>query len=130
MPNKTIKFIPKHTAAHTNYRTITEEDMTFLQTELVRWTVKMGEISIDRNPDSKWVFNQWWNKRTDTLPKGRSGQNTPASFVAGVLANTMFGEQRDLTDKQMDALQSISHIMGNCFDDCSCIRFMIGFEYV
>lgn len=130
MPNKTIKFIPKHTTAHTNYRTITEEDMTFLQTELVRWTVKMGEISIDRDTDSKWVFNQWWNKRTETLPKGRNGQNTPASFVAGVLANTMFGEQRDLTDKQMDAIQSISHILGNCFDDCSSIRFMIGFEYV
>jgi hypothetical protein len=130
MPNKTIKFIPKHTASNTNYRTISEEDMKFLQEEFIRWIVKMGEISIQRDPDSKWVFNQWWNKRTATLPYSRTGQNTPASFVSGVLANTMFGEQRDLTDKQMDALQSVSHIMGNVFDDCSTLKFMIGFEYV
>lgn len=128
--DKIIKYIPKHTTAQTNYRTITEEDMTFLQTELVRWTVKMGEISIQRDTDSKWVFNQWWNKRTDTLPKGRNGQNTPASFISGVLANTMFGEQRDLTDKQMDAICNISHIMGNCFEDCSTLKFMIGLEFV
>ena len=64
------------------------------------------------------------------LPCGRSGQNTPASFVAGVLANTMFGEQRDLTDKQMDGLQNISHIMGSVFEDCHSLKFMIGFEYV
>lgn len=126
---RNIRYIPKHTSANTNYREVGQDDMAFIQQELIRWLAVMSELDMARDDDSRWARDQWWHKRTDTLPKGREGQNTPASFVGGLINNMVFGTQRDLTDKQMDALQNISHIMGNCFDACTVITFQVGFEH-
>lgn len=124
---RTIKYIPKVTAAHTQYREIDPEDQLWLQTELIRWLAVMSELDMCHDSDSKWVKDQWWHKRSATLPKGRLGQNTPASFVGGLLHNIMFGNQRDLTDKQMDAIQNISHIISQAAEGCTGIKFQIGF---
>lgn len=123
-----IKFIPKITHARTEYREIAEEDMSFLQSEMIRWLSRMAELGVERSEDSKWVNNQWWHKRTDTLPKGANGQNTPASFTGGMINNIVFGTQRDLTDKQMDAIMNISHVLGSALEGCTSITFQIGFE--
>jgi hypothetical protein len=123
-----IKYVPKATAAKTNYREVSIEDMAFIQQELIRWLAIMSELDMKRDPDSKWVRDQWFHKRTDTLPKGELGQNTPASFIGGLINNLVFGTQRDLTEKQMDALQNISHVMGGAFDTCTSMTFQIGFQ--
>jgi hypothetical protein len=102
--------------------------MEFLQSELIRWLALMSEIDMARDEDSKWVNTQWWHKRTETLPRGREGSNTPASFTGGLVNNMVFGTQRDLTDKQMDAIQNISHVLGQCIEGCTCITFQIGFD--
>jgi hypothetical protein len=125
---RVIKFVPKSTGARTEYREISVDDMAFVQSEMIRWLALMSELDMARDEDSKWVNNQWWHKRTDTLPRGRAGQNTPASFVGGMINNLVFGEQRDLSDKQMDAIQNISHIMANFNDECSILTFQIGFN--
>jgi hypothetical protein len=124
---RTIKYIPKVTSAQTQYREIDADDQIWLQTELIRWLAIMGELDMYHDADSKWVRDQWWHKRTATLPKGRLGQNTPASFVGGLLHNIMFGNQRDLTDKQMDAIQNISHIISQAAEGCTQVKFQIGF---
>ena len=124
-----IQYIPKITAARTNYREISEEDMAWLQQELIRWLALLAECDQYRDPEVKFVRDQWWHKRTGTLPKGREGQNTPCSFVGGLVNNLIFGEQHDLSDRQMDALTNISHIIGSAFDtQCSEITFQIGFD--
>lgn len=125
-----IKYVPKVTSARTEYREVSIEDMAFIQQELIRWLAVMSEIDMNRDEDSKWVRDQWWHKRTDTLPRGREGQNTPASFVGGLVNNILFGDQRDLTDKQMDAIQNISHVLGQALEGCSTIVFQIGFDHV
>lgn len=123
-----INYIPKITAARTNYREISSEDMDWLQLELIRWLSLMAECDQYRDAEVKYVRDQWWHKRTSTLPKGKEGQNTPCSFVGGLVNNIMFGNQRDLTDKQMDAITNISHILGSAYDTvCSEITFQIGF---
>jgi hypothetical protein len=125
---RVIKFIPKSTGARTEYREIAIEDMAFVQSEMIRWLAIMSELDMARDEDSRWVRDQWWHKRTETLPRGRAGSNTPASFVGGMINNLVFGEQRDLSDKQMDAIQNISHIMANFNDECSILTFQIGFN--
>lgn len=126
---KIVRYVPKFTAAKTNYREISQEDMAFLQQEWIRWLAIMSELDQSRAEDDRWVRDQWWHKRTSTLPKGEHGQNTPASFVGGLINNFVFGTQRDITDRQMDAVQNISHIMGSAFPDtCHDIRFQIGFD--
>ena len=127
MTLRTIKYIPKITSARTEYREIEPDDMSWLTLELMRWLATMAELDQCRDEDSRWVREQWWHKRTDTLPKGQHGQNTPASFIGGLVKNLTFGTQRDLSDKQMDAVQNISHVVGGAFSDCTQMRFQIGF---
>ena len=125
---RVIKYIPKATSARTEYREISVEDMAFIQQELIRWLALMSELDMSRDEDSKWVRDQWWHKRSDSLPKGVEGQNTPGSFTGGLVNNLVFGTQRDLTNKQMDAIQNISHVLGQCVEGCTCITFQIGFD--
>ncbi len=124
---KTIKYIPKTTGARTQYREIDAEDMSWLQTELIRWMANANELGQKRDEDSEYFTRQWWMKRTQTLPKGQWGPNSPSSFIGGTVNNLVFGTQRDLSDKQMDSIQNISMIMGQAFEGCSQIRFQIGF---
>jgi hypothetical protein len=124
-----IKYTPKITSARTEYREIDPEDLTWLKSELIQWLSIMGELDMSRDEDSRWVRDQWWHKRTSTLPKGKEGQNTPCSFISGLINNLVFGSQRDITDKQMDAIQNISSVMGGAYSTCTQIRFQIGFSF-
>ena len=116
---KTIEYDPKITNASTQYNKISDTDMAYLQGELVKYLSLMGELSKSRNRDIQNILNQYWRKRSQTLPKGKDGWNTPESFVSGLLNNTMFGTQNDLSDIQMDALTNISSMMENIADAVS-----------
>lgn len=123
MKEITITYTEKSTLANTDYRRLEPDDLIFVQSELVRWSSRMNELDVTKDEDFAWARDNWWHKRTKELPYGKGGPNTPASFIGGVLNNTMFGTQRDLTAKQMQAIQSISEIMANAFDDCTSITF-------
>jgi hypothetical protein len=89
----------------------------------------MAEADMAHDADSKWVRDQWWHKRSPNLPKGKLGQNTPCSFVGGLINNLVFGTQRDITNTQMDAVQNISGILGEVYDSCTQIRFQISMGF-
>jgi hypothetical protein len=125
---RTIKYIPKITQARTEYREISDDDMAWLKMEFWRWLAQMAELEQSRDQDSRWVLEQWWHRRTDTLPKGQSGQNTPSSFVGGLTQNLVFGTQRDLTERQIEGIQTISHVLSQAYASCTAVRFQIGFE--
>lgn len=129
MANNTriIKYIPKITSARTEYREIDAEDMAWLQTELIRWLATSAEIQQRRDEDAEYFHKHWWCKRTQTLPKGKNGPNSPQSFIGGLVNNLVFGTQRDLSDRQMDSIQMIALVMGQAFEGNSQIRFQIGF---
>jgi hypothetical protein len=116
---KQISYDPKITSANTQYNTISATDMAWLQTELIRYMALMGELSKNRNREVQNIINQWYRKRTDTLPKSKDGQNTPESFIAGLLNNLTFGNQNDLSQIQMDALENISANMSIVYDAVS-----------
>ena len=108
---RTIKYLPKVTMAKTVYCEIDKTDMAWIQTELFRYLSVMGEMSISRSEDVRSILKVWWTKRSPSLPKGSTGQNSPLSFVSGLLNNIVFGSQRDLSDIQMTALTNISAVM-------------------
>lgn len=116
MAIKIIKYIPKITHARTQYVDIDQEDMLWLQTELIRWLSLMGALDGHRNEDIKLLMKYWWYKRTGTLPKGIHGQNSPLQFVSGIINNLLFGTQRNLSVIQMEALENLSAKMAQ-FDD-------------
>jgi hypothetical protein len=129
MKTKKIYYVPKQTGANTNYRELSEEDMAFVQQEMIRWLAEVSETAMKRDEDSKYIVDQWWMKRSTLLPRNRTGQNTPYTFVGGMVKNLVFGTQRDLTDKQMEAIEAVSKVMGQMYDDvCTSITFQIGFS--
>ena len=125
-----IKYVPKTTNAGTQYREISPEDMGWVQSQLIRWLAAMAELDQSRDEDSRWVTSQWWHKRTNKVHGGKLGQNTPCSVTGGILNNMLFKDnpQRDLSNKQMDDLVYISHILGQVWTGCTPMRFQIGFE--
>ena len=124
-----IKYIPKSTLANTEYRSINELDMAFIHEQVLRYLSRMGELDMEHEGDLYELNQTWWHKRRKTLPKGRQGHNTPCSYISGIANNLIWGQQRDLSNKQMDALEDISHVMSICFPgEFSAIRFQMGFE--
>jgi hypothetical protein len=128
MNTRKIYYVPKNTGANTNYRELQEEDMAWLQSELIRWMAEVSETAMLRDEDSKYIVDQWWMKRSTLLPRNRTGQNTPYTFVGGMVKNLVFGTQRDLTDKQMEAIEVVSRVMAQIYQDrCTSVQFQIGF---
>lgn len=104
----TIEYDPKITNARTQYHRIDKKDMDLIQVELMRYLALMGELTKNRNREIQIIINQWYRKKTQTLPKSRDGWNTPETFIAGLLNNIMFGNQNDFSQIQLDALENIS----------------------
>jgi hypothetical protein len=128
MAIKTIKFIPKITSARTEYREIEDSDMAEIQQQLIRWSAVINELDMTHNEDLRAVREQWAHRRSKGLPKGREGENTPASFVGGMINNLIFGQQRDLSDRQMEGIETVSKWMSEIDPEHShSYRFQLGF---
>jgi len=105
---RTIKYLPKSTNARTQYVDLDHDDMAWLKTELIRWIALMGELDGSHNDDVKQIMKYWWYKKSNTLPKGKEGQNSPLTFVSGLVNNLVFGTTQDLTMKYLDSIENIS----------------------
>jgi hypothetical protein len=127
---RTIKYVPKATAARTEYREIDGDDDMWIRTELIRWLALVGELDQTHDEDLRLFRDAWWHRKSKTLSKGHLGPNSPCSVVAGIINNMMFKEtpQRDLTSKQMSDLELISQTLASIFpSSATAMRFQIGF---
>lgn len=126
---KIVKYIPKQTAAGTEYREIHEDDKADILNTLIRVLAQITELDTQNTDDSIWIRDQWWHKRNKKLHKGKNGLNTPASVVGGIVHNMMYKTpaQRDFSDKQMEDLEMIMNGLHAVFPDIEPYRFQIGF---
>ena len=126
---RVIKYVPCVTSANTEYRDISEEDMSWVREQMIRYLARMGEVDAQHEGDLYDINKEYWHRRRKTLPRGRFGPNTPCSFISGLVNNLIFGTQRNFTDKQMAGLEDVSHVMSICFpEEFQGIRFKIGFD--
>ena len=131
MATRTIPYVPKITGAKTNYREISEADHNWLIQSMFKALVKMGTLGNTTNEDHKAIRDQWYRKRRATLPRGRDGQNSPESMLAGMLDNMLYAENphRDFSDKQCDSIEDLfkwlDAIFPGEFDE---VIFRIGFS--
>lgn len=140
MTIKVIKYLPKITNAKTQYVDIDQQDMLWLQTELIRWLSLMGEIDGHRNEDLRQIMKAWWYKRSKTLPKGYHGQNSPLTFISGLVNNLMFGTQHNLSTTVLDGIENVSaqiNLLEDAIKDLNTIntttngqviKFMVAFH--
>lgn len=128
MAIRTIKYIPKVTSARTEYREIDATDLADIHQQLIRWLAVMSELDMTHDEDMRAVREQFWHRRTKSLPSGKEGQNTPASFIGGIVNNMMFGTQRDLSDRQCEGIEYVSKWMAEIDPEKSVsFRFQLGF---
>ena len=128
MAIRTIKYVPKATSARTEYREIDPSDLAEIHQQLIRWLAIMSELDMSHDEDMRAVREQFWHRRTKVLPSGKEGMNTPASFIGGIVNNMMFGEQRDISARQMEGIEYISKWMVEIDPEKSVsFRFQIGF---
>lgn len=123
---RTIKYFPKNTAARTTYLELHDDDLAWLKTEMIRWLALMTESATRHDELWKEVLGLYWNKRTQSLPKSKEGPNSPATFVAGLVNNLVFGAQRDISERQMEGIRDISNNLSKIRDDVDNIVFQIG----
>lgn len=126
MAFKDINYMPRHTVANTQYVEITDDDLIWLKAELMKWSARINEADAQRSEEWKTVRDQYFHKRRKDLPKGQFGENTPASYIGGLILNTVYGTQRDLSTKQIQAIETISAILAQIWDDVDPIRFKLG----
>lgn len=110
---KIIKYIPKITSARTQYVDLDQNDMGWLQSELIRYLSVMGELDGNRHEDVRQIMRFWWYKRTSLLPKGQNGQNSPLTFIAGLVNNLVYGTQNNLSTPTMDGIEYVSSQIHN-----------------
>jgi hypothetical protein len=108
---KEISYDLKNTTARTQYYKIGGNDMAWLMSELTRYLALCGELSKLPDKEVQEVLNQFWRDKNKDLPKGKTGPNSPESFVSGMLNNIMFGNQYDLSDVQASSIERISRCM-------------------
>ena len=130
MAIKQIRYIPKHTAAKTEYREISEDDRADIIETCVRILAEMSKYDTLKDEDSRWVRDQWWHKTSKTLHRGENGLNSPCSVIGGIVHNLLYKEprQRDLSAKQMEDITQITHILAQVNSNIPAIRFQIGIE--
>jgi len=122
---RTVRYLPKTTSANTQYREITPEELAWVLSEVNHWGSLMNNHLHTQDPDWSQLNRDWWTKRRKTLPKGQHGLNSPQSFCAGVIYNTMYKDplQRDLSQHQCEGIEEISSVMSELSDSCTEIRF-------
>jgi len=123
---KHIRYFPKHTQARTNYIELNEDDLAWLKTELIRWLSVMTESATSHDEEWRAVLALYWNKRTQSLPKSKVGPNSPATFIAGLVNNLVFGSQRDFSERQVEGIRDVSNNLAQIRDDVEAVVFQIG----
>jgi len=103
-----IYYTKKITGAGTTYMNIEQPELDDLISKLIALQSFMSELSLSTNSEIKEVV-KWYMKPSKTLPHNRifGKSNSPCSFVAGIVNNLAFGNQKDLSLVQAEHLQNI-----------------------
>lgn len=108
MAHKEIYYEAKQTKANTTYCQLRNQDQGWLEGKLVQMLSFMGEVSINSSKEAR-DYVSWWTKSNRDLPynmkMGRN--NSPQSYVSGIVNNLIFGTQRDLSLKQLEIVQQL-----------------------
>lgn len=101
----------KVTSANTTYYNISKEDTNFIINKLIQIQSYMGEISLSKKQDIKDLI-RWYTQPNKSLPFSSQWKrnNSPQSFISGVLNNIMFGNTENISDVTAAHLENIISI--------------------
>jgi len=98
----------KHTTAKTEYLHISDQDIQIVHENILGILAYMSELSLSNDKDIR-DFANWFKKpKKQFLYNSKlKRSNSPQSLLAGVINNIVFGDQRDFSLVQLEAIESI-----------------------
>lgn len=87
---------------------LNKSDMDYLISTVISIQSYMGELALCGDQDVKDLL-KWYKTPNKSLPYHSKWKkyNSPQTFIAGTLNNTMYGNQQDLSEIQCQHLQNI-----------------------
>jgi hypothetical protein len=104
-----ITYDIKYTSANTEYLTLDENDMATVQIAVISLLTYLTELSIAKDKRIRDFTTVWFTKSDKRYHYNSKLKkyNTPQSYLAGVVNNLQFGNQKDLSLLQLQTLQDI-----------------------
>lgn len=120
---KHIPIIPKLTNARTQYYELDNQDEAYIYTWLTRFLADCAELAT-QDPE---LQRDLFRRRPDVLPRGRSGPNSFAGFIGGIVAAKMANPRHNLSESLLDPLEMIFEMIARQYseseDPPQAIRF-------
>ena len=113
-----ITYDVKYTSANTEYLALDESDMATVQITILGLLTYMTELAIAKDKRIRDFTTVWFtapDKRYHYNKKLKQ-YNSPQSYLAGVLNNIQFGNQRDFSLLQLQTIQDIINTGVNIVD--------------
>lgn len=120
---RVYQYTLKHTQARTQYVSIPEEDFAAITAQLMQTLARISELDAERDEEWRLVRDQYFHRRRRDLPRGQHGENTPTSFIGGLVTNTVYGSQRDLTTRQLEGLENVTAQINQLWEDLPAMTF-------
>lgn len=101
-----VSYSYKTTQANTQYVELENNDFEYIQVTVLQLTSYMAELSVSRNKSLKEIL-RWYKTANKHCPYSTllKSNNSPQSFLAGIINNFQFGTQKDFTEKQILTLE-------------------------
>lgn len=98
----------KHTTAKTEYLHISNKDTQIVHENILGILTYMSELSLSTDKDIR-DFANWFKKPKKQFLYNTKlkRSNSPQSLLAGVINNIVFGDQRDFSLVQLEAIENI-----------------------
>ena len=114
---QTIYYNVKNTSASTEYTLIEKQDMEDIRNMLFHISALINEMDRYTEPLAKEINKDLLHKFNTNLPRGKDSMNTIASYVGGLICNIVYGTQKDLSTKQLRALEYITEVASTVWPD-------------
>lgn len=115
---RTIRLLPKITAAQTQYYDMDPEDQQYIQHWLTRFLADISELATYHED----IAREYFRRQPRTLPRGRHGPNSIASMIGGIVSQTLQNPTRNLSEPQLEPLEQVFDIMQPLYESESLPR--------
>jgi hypothetical protein len=122
---KVYNYSLKHTVARTQYVEISDEDTADIINYMIQISARINELDTQHDEDWRMIREQYFHRRRNDLPKSQYGPNSPASFIGGMINNLAYGTQRDLTQRQLEGLETVTAQIAQVWEDIPAMVFRI-----
>ena len=109
---RTIKIVPKHSGAATQYYEMNVEDEAYIYDWMIKFLADITEIA-SHNAE---LMNNFFNRNRD-FPKGRNGPNSFASMLAGVISAKLHNPKHNISAPLLDPIETIFDVLVEYYKD-------------